>query len=546
MPNVTGYKDLGGGLATLTFDDGQESQPVVLDDKLKAEVAQVASLVSTPPDPLKAAGASLATGGAPPAPAPMPAPAPVAPVQPPPPVPAAPTVAVPPVAAPPVPAPAMPGGGGLPVVGRVEENPLGADAAPVRERAVEAAGADEQGELAGAEAKAAMAEERARLIGEEIARRDAVLEADKAEADRSKSAIAEASSKYEQISSTPLDPGQAFGGEPAWFKVLTLIGMAAGAASSGRNMTLEAVDKEIDSSLARQKEVKGSEIQRLQGILGDEQAALAATKARMLSAAERRFELGILEADNEGEAAFMRTQQETFKAKRLRAEADAIAATATGIKVQQERLKPVLGAYPVNAETAEERAVMMANGVDEKRLAKYADERLKTGADSFNSAADNAMATIERLAQGQDVPGSGPLDKLLQPMLRGEDAAAVQQTSGFLTAQFGKMISGASMTDAERQMLNKLIEGRGTLSDWKRGISMLKGHAASQLDTLNSGYSAESRTYDGIQGLRKGRRKLSDEQTRRRELQSKPVGPPEAPKEEPETPARAPRSYRML
>ena len=40
MPNVTGYKDLGGGLATLTFDDGQESQPVVLDDKLKAEVAQ--------------------------------------------------------------------------------------------------------------------------------------------------------------------------------------------------------------------------------------------------------------------------------------------------------------------------------------------------------------------------------------------------------------------------------------------------------------------------------------------------------------------------
>lgn len=503
--NITGYKDLGGGLATLTFDNGQESQPVVLDDKLKAEVAQVASLVSTPAAP-------PAEPAAAPQPAPVAAtPAPAAAPQPP--APAAPTVASP-AAPPPVAPPAMPGGGGMPVVGRVEENALGADAAPVRERAVEAARAEEQGDLAGAEAKAAMADERARLVGEELARQDAALEADKVEADRSKAAVQQATARYEEISAAPLDPGQAFGSEPAWFKVLTLIGMAAGAASSGRNMTLEAVDREIESSLARQKEVKNSEISRLQGVLGDEQAALAATRARMLGAAEKRFELGILEADNEGEAAFMRASRESFKAKRLKAEGEAIAATATGIKTQSA--PPVAGpaVAPVNAETAEERALLQANGVDEKALAAYGKARIDLGVDSAKSTAANALDTIEKVTQGQDVPGVGPVDKLLQPLLRGEDAAAVQQTLNMVNAQFVKAISGAAATDSEREHLQKVIEGRGTLADVKRGLAMVQGIADRQLETLDGSQPNAARAFEGISGLRESRRTLSAKQAK--------------------------------
>lgn len=548
MPNISGYKDLGGGLATLVFDDGQESQPVVLDDNLKAEVAQVASLVTKPRSALDDAAAALASGAAPS----TPAPAALPPVpsfqldqpsfQPAPPTSAVPTQTVPSVsdAAPEAPAVAPAGTGGLVHAGRVEQSATGGSSGEIRRLRTEAATAEEEANKLQVEAAAQASQEKARLIGERREQLDIEQRANEAEAARRKAAIEDAGKKWEAESLKQPDPRQAFASEPAWFKVLTAIGMALGTASKSAailndhdpdkvgNDTFVSVQKAIDESLANQKATKASEIARLTGLLGSERAALAAVEAKMYRAVEDRFQLSILKADNESEAAFARAGAARYRAKRLNTVADGIKETATATADSYALPKPVVGAGTtgLNPETREEKGVLAANDVDDKAYRKYTDERIKTGADAFKSSARGALDVVTKLTGGQDVPGSGPLDKLLQPLMRSEDAAAVQQTTGFLVAQFGKLISGASMTNEERALLTSLVEGRGTLSDWKRGIALLDNYADAQLETLNNGYPNETRAYEGISVLRQGRKRLTDEQQKRKDLQNKPAEAP--------------------
>jgi hypothetical protein len=395
----------------------------------------------------------------------------------------------------------------LPTGAEITEQPLGDDATGVRQDLLDAAAFREEAAANKTIAMEKAATEKGRLIGDRLAKLEAQQQADVIEEKRKQDAIAQANKRYQQVAEAPIDPKQAFGGEPAWFKIMTLIGLAAGAAHSGKSHTLDAVNQTIDQSVTLQRDQKSNEIQRLTRVLGSEEGALSALRARMQQAVERRLELGILQADNEAEAAWLRTSASAIRAQRLEEEAKAKAATATSIKTQTATPKAGPGnpAANWNAQTAEENAILKANGTDDKRMAKYTDERVKLGADAVINLADDAEATIGRLTDGQDVPGAGPLDELLQPLMRGADAAAVQQTAGMLKSAFIKAQSGASTTDSERAQLQKLIEGRGTLEDFKRGIALLRSKANNDIETLSSGYSAESRAYGQIKGIRRQR-----------------------------------------
>lgn len=536
MPNIAGYQDNDDGTSVLIFDDGQTSAPVILTDDDRREIDDVAMAVSdsgaglpsmdqlpktitnkfdpglgsqaAPSEPYADDGGFVDTSK--PAPAAEP-PARDAFTKEPvtqeyldsDPMSAQPTQAAAPVAK-----------TTLPIAQETTENPMGEDAPEVRQNLLDAAYYREQAEAEKTIAREKAATEKAKLIGQRVAQMDVERKANEIEEAQRKAAIEQATKKYEAVSQRQLDPKQAFGSEPAWFKILTLIGLAAGAAHSGKSHSLEAVNNTINQSLKLQQEQKDSEVNRLSKFLGSQEAGLAAVKARMHEAVERRLELGILQADNDAEAQWLRSSASAIRAQRLEEEAKAKAATATAIRTQTMPPKPV-GANPArkwNVETAEERSVLDKWGTDPKKMAKYTDERVKLGVDGTIKLADDAEATITRLAEGQDVPGSGFLDRLLQPYVRGEEGAAVQQVSGALIAQFQKSISGASTTDSERETLRKLVEGRGTLADWKRGIAIIKSQATTQINSLDNGYSSEAGAYNEIGGIRRDRAREAERQ----------------------------------
>lgn len=526
MPNLTGYEDTGGGTAALHFDDGQVIPNVVLDDKLKSEVTAIAAQMSPQlrapvVQPLTAAPAAVPVAPVQPMVNPQ-APAPASGI-----APSAPVAPVAPVA-PDIPSPA-----GLRPSLQETEDRLGGEGGTVRQLSTEAAAAEEATSKAILNAKADAVSKKADLIGDRLAEIDTQRQLDAIEATHHEAAIAEASKKYAQVSQQQPDPTQAFGGSPAWFKVLTLIGMAAGAARNGNgSAALDEVNKTIDMSLDAQKNVKNSEIQRLTGILGSEQAGLAAAKARMQKVLEDRLTMGLLQADNEGEAAFFRASLGKATSDRKRSEAEAIKATATSVRNQMTVPKPVKAGVggPTDLASQEYANIYKAHGVDPKRMNLYGVQRAKTGADQTIDLVDAATDTIGKLAEGQDVPGVGPIDKFWDAWTRDPDGAAVQQVLGMTKSAFIKSVSGASTTDSERKTLGNIVEGRATKDDLERGLALMKRQARSQLRTLDSSHAPEADAYEDVLKYRSRR----DAETSRKarlaaDAANNPVGPPVAP-----------------
>ncbi len=341
-----------------------------------------------------------------------------------------------------------------------------------------------------------------------------------------------------QARATPIDPAQSLGGNKFFYAIMAGIGASLsnfGAALLGQKGTADTnlVDDIVADGVRQQMADRSLKVEGAQDTLNSRRQEELRLSIRANASLEKWLESrAAVEKDPEIRAAYASRAEE-----RRAAAAEQTFKLAEGnyqTEVQHRAApKPVAGKVPDSAywnqATREEMADMAANGTDPKKMAAYADKRLETGADSFKSAADGALKTITKLTSGQDVPGSGPLDKLLQPLFREGDAAAVQQTSGFLTAQFGKMISGASMTDSERQMLNGLIAGRGTLDDWKRGIAMLDRYADTQLATVNNGRAGEARVFENSRKRTLQRSTLTEEQERRAALQTgKPAATPPA------------------
>jgi hypothetical protein len=405
--------------------------------------------------------------------------------------------------------------------------------------------AQEDADQATTDSEQAQLDASAQRIQAESERRLGQASADAEMADLAQKKLGEAQEFSRQARAAPISPQQALGGDKFFFAILANVGAALsnfGSALLGQGPTMDpnVVDDIIAESVRQQTEQKRLNVdgadQALEGARSDQLRAEIKANASL----EKWFEAqSSVEKLPEVRAAYSANAAQRAAAREEKTRQ--LAETEWSKEaVERTRPKPTAPVIPLNPETAAEQAVLAQNGVADKAYRKYTNERVKTGVDAFLQTADDAESTITRLTEGQDVPGSGPLDRLLQPVTREGDAAAVQQASGMLTAQFGKLISGASMTDAERKNLVKLVEGRGTLDDWKRGIQLLRNHGTAQLETLNTGYPGESRAYDAIKGMRQGRKGISDEQRSRRDRQlggTKPAPVAEAPAAAPERPS---------
>jgi hypothetical protein len=344
--------------------------------------------------------------------------------------------------------------------------------------------------------------------------------------------------KKAQLAATPLDPKR-YVHRSTWATALAIIGGAAGIVAEATSSLSRNPQKYkstfvrdllalMDQDLQLQRTERSEQINELEKQLGSREAAINYARSQALG--------GLAGAVDERQR-FARSKEAYnllgSASNELRAHAldaanrtDAQLLGDASASVQLAQPKPVAGGGrgTLNPETAEEQAVLKQNGVDDKTYAAYGKARLETGADATIGSADNALSVIDKVTAGQDVPGVGPIDKLMQPYMRGEDAAAVQQVVGMVNSQFVKAISGAAATDTERAHLQKVIEGRGTLADVKRGMAMVKDIAGRQLEVVNNTQPGAARAYDSILGLRRGRTQLTDEQRKRKGLQAKGGG----------------------
>lgn len=422
----------------------------------------------------------------------------------------------------------------LPLVQTQEEGLAPADLDARRTARQHVGAAEQQANIATTEAEQAELAARETRVQAESDRALGGYAADLETHELAKKSVLDAEAAAQQARAAPIEPGQALAGDKFFFAILANVGAALsnfGSALLGQQGTQDTnvVDDLIRQSVAQQMAQKQLNVEATSADLDHHRSESARLEMRANASLEKWFLSRAAVEKSPELAAQYRANAEQRGAAIKRSQFELAESEYTREVKTRAVPKPAAGAgaggkaeLPVNPETAEERAVLAANGVDDKAYRKYTDERLKTGADVFISSADAADQVIKQFAKGQDVPGSGPLDKLLQPAFREGDAAAVQQTTGMLTAQFGKLISGASMQEGERKMLQGLIEGRGTLDDWKRGINMLRRHAGTQLETLDNGYSGEARSFGAIQDMRKGRRTVTDEQAARRDAQLKP------------------------
>lgn len=326
----------------------------------------------------------------------------------------------------------------------------------------------------------------------------------------------------------PIDPGQALAGDKFFFAILANVGAALsnfGSALLGQKATQDTnvVDDLIRQSVQMQMAQKNIDIDATSRDQDYARSESARLEMRANASLEKWFESRAAVEKNPELAAQYRANAEQRDAAIKRSQMEL--AESEWTKEVKTRAVPKPGKKvpgPVNAETAQEQAVLEANGVTDANFRKYTKERVKSGADQVINDIAGAKDVVNKLASGQDVPGVGKWDEFATKWLNDPDGAAVQQVLGMTQAQFIHSVSGAAATDKEAERLLKVIQGPGWTPNKEtitRGLNILESHARSSLDTLNTGYPGESRSYDAIGGMRKGRRTLSDEQRARRDEQ---------------------------
>lgn len=427
-------------------------------------------------------------------------------------------------AAPPAPAPVAPRptGAGMPIASVSSQglDPASqAKAAANRERytaaqteADNATTASEQAQLDAQEARVQAESERA--LGQRAA--DDELKA------RAQASFDRAQAYSRQARATPIEPAKALGGEKFFYAIMANVGAALsnfGSALLGQGATMDpnVVDDIIADGVKLQLEQKRTAIEGADQDLGIADAELSRAKIQANASLEKFFEAqAAVEKMPEVRAALAANAAQRTAAR------EAETAKLAEIEYRQENVerKPAApGALPLNLESAEDQAIIQQNGATKDSMAKYAEKRLATGADQVIETNRAARETIEKLANGQDVPGVGPIDKFMDQWTRDPDGAAVQQALGMGRAQFIKAISGATVSESERKVLDRIVEGRGTLDDIKRGLDFIDRSAKSSLDALTPGFSGEARAYEQIRGRQRARARVSDEAAARRDAQ---------------------------
>lgn len=403
-----------------------------------------------------------------------------------------------------------------------------------------AARAQARGELRTSEERAAAAQGQAEQ--EQLAAREQRVQAESDRAlgryasdlelhETAKQKLLEAEDFAKQARATPIDPGQALGGDKFFYAIMA----GVGASLSNFGAHLLGQQGNADTNMVDDIVAAGVKQQ-----MADRQLNVEGAQDDLDSARKQELRLGIqanasLEKWFEAQAQVERNPElraaYASKAEERRAAIDRdsfqLAEKEYKTAVQKQAVpKPVAGAGAnpaalLNPETKEDRAALAENGLLDAKgnpdpsYAKYADERQKLGADATLKHVSDLRQIVKDLKEkgSTDVPGVGPIDQATQGLLRSNDASKVQQALGQVVTTFVKNRSGAAVTDKERDYLQKIIVGTSgnQAEGLENGLRHIEAEVKTQLGVLNTGRSSEARAYDKIYGNQLKRSRLSAE-----------------------------------
>jgi hypothetical protein len=325
-----------------------------------------------------------------------------------------------------------------------------------------------------------------------------------------------------------LDPARVFtGGGGAWPIIQTLLGVAGGivlgavgGAPAGLAMILGSLQRAVGDDIARQREAKNSRLKYLTEVLGDENLAIQRLKTEQYN---------LIQLTNASLAADARARKALSAAIPLQDALNAEHARETVNFNRQHETKvttEVVGkqflemtqpkgpaARPGLApETAEEAAIWQKHGVDRHSPAfrQFNEARAKIA--PVTGAVRDAKTVLEAVAQGQDVPGFGNWDEftlwLSRQAQEGNEAAAnAVQTIGFAHEFMLRDLSGAAVTaPEEKRVLEKLLSGRFTTSDLRRGLDIVDKYAARKVSEWDRQYPEFNRAAQEVEQLGRSRK----------------------------------------
>ena len=340
--------------------------------------------------------------------------------------------------------------------------------------------------------------------------------------ERAKASLLEAEDFAKQVRATPIDPGQALGGNKFLYAIMAGVGAQIskfGDALLGikGNQDTNLVDDIIADSVRQQMADRQLKVEGAQNALHAARDQELRLSVQANASLEKWFDAkAAVEKDPEARAAWASEAE----ARRAAVDRDVFKLGEVGYAQRTQvraAPKPVKGAGAgalLNAETKEDLAALAENGITQKQLTEYGTERAKTGADSTLKHVSDMRQLVKALTQpgSTDIPGVGPIDERTQALLRSNDASKIQQARGFLVSAFTKSRSGAAVTDKEREYLNNIVQGTGSnqVESLENGLRGLESEANTALDTLNRGNPGAARAYDRISANQSKRARLSE------------------------------------
>lgn len=435
--------------------------------------------------------------------------------------------AAPSTPAPPAAAPMRSAGARMPVASVTQEGLSPESRAAAEKSRGEVMAAQETADTATTDSEQAQLDASEGRIRAEADRRLGQAAADAENAETAKRHLDAAQEFSRQARAAPIQPAQALGGDKFFFAILANVGASLsnfGSALLGQGATMDpnVVDDIIAESVRQQTEQKRVNIEGAAADLDAARSDQLRAEIQANASLEKFFESSAaVEKLPEVRAAYSANAAQRAAA---RAEKTKQLAEVEYTRESVERKPAAPGPGLVNPETATEQAVLKQNGVTNEDFQNYGKERIKLGVDQTLDNLANAKDVVNQLSTGQDVPGVGTWDSFATKWGNDPDGAAVQQVLGMTQAQFIRAVSGAAATDKEAERLAGIIKGPGwrpTKDSIERGLGILERQAHAQLEPLNNTYVGAERAYDAIQGMRKGRRQVSDEQAARRDQQMK-------------------------
>lgn len=287
--------------------------------------------------------------------------------------------------------------------------------------------------------------------------------------------------KIASVSAQEPDRHRAMG---QWRTTSALIGSIAGGMLAGltngqyQNQTLTAMENHLDNDVKQQRENQSVMIKELTRQLGSIDAAEDMLRAKQKEIVVKELDARLLGSKVKVD----RVKLDAFKS-RMQADIARHRVDALTKLERDETIKEVNtpGSAPVAFNAENYRARSLQQYATENGLpVKDAHKQWVTYNKSFQERATlrSGLETADRLVaqfeKSGDVAGLGPLAKYIPTSVNTQDAKAVRQVLGAVTAQYLKAISGAAVTEQEYARTIENLQGSGDFDSVKRGLGILK------------------------------------------------------------------------